>query len=136
MQQPVEKNLGDDDEHGGVGVHAAIASDQADVVSREAPADGSRLHLLQLLLGEGNQRRRIIGPPTGVQGLKEGCLGDQRFAHPGRGANEDALIGREVGQQRFFLHRVGRERKLIEIERSELIAGGRRSGHSRILAAG
>ena len=40
MQQPIEQNLGDDDQDAGVGIDAAIAGDQADVVGREAPAHG------------------------------------------------------------------------------------------------
>ena len=42
MQQPIEQNLGDDHEDAGVGVDAAIAGDEADVVFTKAPADGPR----------------------------------------------------------------------------------------------
>ena len=84
MQQPVEQNLRHDDEDRRVGIHAAVAGDQADVVRRKSPAHGGGLHLLELLLGQGDQRRGVVGPRAGVQGLEQGRLGDQRLARAGR----------------------------------------------------
>ena len=51
----------------------------------------------------------------------------------GRGADEHALLGRELGQQRLFLHRVRRERKLLQV----LVASSSRVGmnHSSCFAA-
>ena len=34
MQQPIEQDFGDDDQDAGVGIDAAIAGDEADVVAR------------------------------------------------------------------------------------------------------
>ena len=42
MQQAIEQDLGDDDQDAGVGIDAAIAGDQADVVGAESPS-GRRL---------------------------------------------------------------------------------------------
>ena len=84
MQEPIEQDLGDDDQDAGVGVDAAVAGDQADVLRREAPADGRGLHLLELLLGQGDQRRGVVGDGAGVQRLEQGGLGDQRLAGAGR----------------------------------------------------
>ena len=44
-----------------------------------------------------------------MQGLEQGGLGDERLAGAGRGADEDALLGGEPGEQGVFLHGVGRE---------------------------
>src|SRR4029079_15593986 len=83
----------------------------------------------------GDERRGVVGASAGVQGFEQGRFGNQRLAGSRRGADEDALIGREVGQQSFFLHRIRREGKLIEVERGELIAAEWiaiwRRGHSR-----
>ncbi len=83
VQQAIEQDLGDDDQHAGVGIDAAIAGDQADVVGAEAPADGAGLHLAEFLLGQGDQRRGVIGDGAGVQGLEQGRLGDERLAGAG-----------------------------------------------------
>ena len=50
-----------------------------------------------------------------MQRFEERGLGDQRLAGAGRRADQHALIGREPGEQRFFLHRIRRKRQLIEI---------------------
>ena len=115
VQQPVEQDLGDDDQDAGVRVDLAVAGDQADVVAREAPALGGRLHLLELLLGQGDERRRVVGGAAGVQGLEQGRLGDQRLAGAGRGADQHPLLGREPGEQGFLLHRIRRVRELVEV---------------------
>src|SRR6266511_583445 len=48
----------------------------ADDVGLEAPANGARLHLLELLLGQGNEWGRVVGDLAGVQRLEQGGLGD------------------------------------------------------------
>ena len=83
MQQAIEQNLGDDDEDAGVGIDAAIAGDEADVVGLEAPTHGRVLHLLELLLGQRDERRGVIGDVAGVQCLEQRGLGDERLAGAG-----------------------------------------------------
>ena len=124
VQQAIEQDLGDDDEDAGVRIDLAVAGDQADVVAGEAPPHGGRLHLLELLLGQGDQRGRVVGDAAGVQCFEEGGLGDQRLAGAGRGADQHALLRREPGQQGFFLHRVGRIRELVEVGGGQFVAGG------------
>ena len=123
VQQAIEQDLGDDDEDAGVGIDAAIAGDEADVVGREAPADGGRLHLAELLLGQRDERRGVVGDGAGVQRLEQGGLGDERLAGAGRGADEDALLGGEPGEQGLFLHRVGRVGQLVEVAVGQFVAG-------------
>ena len=84
VQQAIEQDLGDDDQDAGVGIDAAVAGHQADVVGLKAPLDGRGLHLAELLLGQGDQRRGVVGRRAGVQGLEQGRLGDQRLAGAGR----------------------------------------------------
>ena len=115
MQEAIEEDFGHDHEHGGGRVLAAIARHQADVGGLESPLDGAILHLVELLFGQGDQRRGVIGLLTGVQCFVEGRLGDQRLAHAGRGADQHALVGGEPGQEGVFLDFVGRERELVEI---------------------
>ncbi len=84
---------------------------------------------MELLLGQGDQRRGVVGDRAGVQGLEQGGLGDQRLAGAGRGADEHALLGREPGEQGLFLHRVGRVGQLGQVLLGQLVAGCTRSGH-------
>jgi hypothetical protein len=51
VQQSIEQNLGDNDEDAGIGINAAIAGDESDIVGFEPPAHGGCLHLLEFLLG-------------------------------------------------------------------------------------
>ena len=129
MQQAVEEDLGDDDEDAGVGVDAAVAGDEPDVVGGEAPADGAGLHLLELLLGQGDERGGVVGDGAGVQRLEEPGLCDERLAGAGGGADEDALLGGEPGEQGVFLHRVGRVGELLEVFFEELVAREGVGGH-------
>ena len=122
VQQAVQEDFGHHDQHAGRGVLAAIAGDQAHVVRMEPPAHGRRLHLAELLLRQGDERRGVVGGLTGVQGLEQRRLGDERLAGPGRRADQHPLLGREPRQQGLFLERVGREGKLIEISRRQLVA--------------
>ena len=92
MQQPIEKDFRDDDENAGVGVDAAIAGDQADVFRAEPPADRAGLHLVKLLLGQGDERRGVVGDRAGVQGFEECRLSDQRLARSCGSADHDALL--------------------------------------------
>ena len=75
----LKQDLGHDDQHPGVGVFAAVAGDQPHVVRLEAPADGGRLHLAELLLGQGDQRRGVVGRRAGRAG--------PRTARPRRSAS-------------------------------------------------
>ena len=115
MQQPVQENLGDDDEDARVRVDLAVAGDEADVIGLEAPAHGGGLHLGELLLGQCDQRRRVVGDGVRVQRLEQRRLGDQRLAGAGRCTDQHALFGREPREQCFFLHRVRRVGELLEI---------------------
>ena len=60
----------------------------------------------------------------GVQGLEEGGLGDERLAGAGRGADENALLGGEPGQQGVFLDLRRLEGKLIEVAAGQFVAAG------------
>ena len=42
------------------------------------------LHLVELLLGQGDERRGVVGDGAGVQRLEQGGLGDERLAGAGR----------------------------------------------------
>ena len=42
VQQPIEQDLGDDDQDAGVGIDAAVAGDQADVVGAGSPSGRRR----------------------------------------------------------------------------------------------
>ena len=123
VQQAVEEDLGDDDEDAGVGVDAAVAGDQADVVGAEAPANGGGLHLLEFLFGQGDEGSGVVGDGACVQRLEEGGLGDEGLAGAGGGADEDALLGAEPGEQGVLLHGVGRVGQLVEVARGEVVAG-------------
>ena len=126
VQQAVQQDFGHDDQDAGVGVLAAIAGHQADVVGMETPAGRGRLHLAELLLRQGDQRRGVVGRGAGVQGLEQRGLGDQRLARPRGRADQHALRGRKPGQQGLFLDRVGLIGKLIEVPRGQFVA---REGH-------
>jgi len=127
VQQAVKEDFGHDDEDAGVGVDAAVAGDEADVVRGEAPADGTGLHLLELLLGERDEGRGVVGDGVGVQRLEEGGLGEECLAGAGRGADEGALLGAEPGQEGFFLDRVRGVGQLVEVQRDQFVAAG--DGH-------
>ena len=83
VKEPVEQDLGHDDEDAGVGIDAAVAGDEADVVGVEAPADGGVLHLVEFLFREGDERRGVINDGVGVQCLEQGGLGDEGLAGAG-----------------------------------------------------
>ena len=61
-----------------------------------------------------------------MQRLEQGGLGDERLAGAGRRTDEHALLGREPGEQRFFLHRIGRVGQLGEVLLGQVIATGDR----------
>ena len=84
MKEAVEEDFGDDDEHAGGRVFAAVPGDQADVGRIESPAGGRGLHLAEFLFRQGDQRRGVIGGLARVQGLEQGRLGDERLARAGR----------------------------------------------------
>ncbi len=124
MEQAVEQDLGDDDEHARVRIDAAIAGDQAHVLGPEAPADGVFLHLAEFLFGQRDERRRVIGRGGGVQRLVQRRLSDERLAGASRGADQHAAFGGEPRQERVLLHGVGRVRQLGEIFFGKLVARG------------
>ena len=80
VQQAIEEDFGHDHEHAGRWVLAAVAGHQADVGCLESPLHGAVLHLVELLLREGDQGSRVVRLLIGVQSLEEGRLGDQRLA--------------------------------------------------------
>ena len=83
VQQSVEEDFGDHDQDRGVGVLAAVAGHEANVVGMESPSGGQRLHLAELLLRQGDQRRGVVGRGASVQGLEQRGLGDERLARAG-----------------------------------------------------
>ena len=117
VQQAVEQNLRHDDQDAGAGVDLAVAGHHADVFALEPPPLRHRLHFLELLLGQRDQRRRVIGRGLRVQRFKQCRLGDERFPRPRGRAHQHALLGHEPRQQRLFLHRVRRVRQLVEVQR-------------------
>ena len=123
VQESVEQDLRDDHEHLRLGVDLAVAGDQSDGVSGEAPALRGGLHLVEFLLGQRDQRGRVVGDAARVEGLEEGRLRDQRFARAGRRADHHALVGGEPSQQRLLLHRIGRVGQLLEVPGRQFVAG-------------
>ena len=121
MQQAIEQDLRDDDQHAGFGIDSAITGYQTHIVRAESPAGGRRLHLAKLLVGQCDQRGRIVRDLTRVQRLKQSRFRDQRLAHAGRGADQDPLFGGEPGQQRLFLYRIRLVRQLVEVHRRQLV---------------
>ena len=124
VQQTVQEDFRHHDQHAGVGIFAAIAGHQAHVFGLESPADSRRLHFAELLLRQRDQRRGVVGRFAGVQGLEQGRLGNQRFAGAGGRADQHALVGREPGQQRLFLHLVRLVGKLVEIAADQFVTRG------------
>ncbi len=70
---------------------------------------------MEFLLGQGNERRGVIGLRAGVQRFEQSRLGDERLARSGRRAHHHPLLRPEPRQQRLFLHRVRRIGKLFEV---------------------
>src|SRR5262249_52560502 len=79
VQQAIEQDLGYDDQYARFGIDLPIAGDEADIVGREPPTYGLFLHLVELLLGERDQRRCVIGNGPAVQRLEQRSVGDERF---------------------------------------------------------
>ena len=52
----------------------------ANVFRLKAPSNGCFLNLLEFLIGQCDQRSRVIGFLTGMQGFEDGRFGDQSFA--------------------------------------------------------
>jgi hypothetical protein len=125
VQQAVEEDFGHNHQHPGPGVLAAVARDQAHVFRREAPADGVGLHLAELLLGQGDQRRGVVGRRAGGQGLEHGRFGDERLAHARRRADQHPLLRGKPGQQGLLLEGVRIVRQLGEVAVGDLVARGR-----------
>ncbi len=122
LQQPIEQNLGHDDQHLGARVHTAIARYQADVFGLKAPAHRGGLHFGELLIRECDKRRGVIGHLAGVQGLEQRSLGDQRLAGARRRTDQHALLGSEPGQDGIFLHSIRRKRQLRQISLGKIVA--------------
>ena len=76
VEQPVQEDLGHDDQHRGLGVDLAAAGDHPHVLAAEAPLNRAVLHLLEFLLGQRDQGRRVIGGFPRMERLEEGRLGD------------------------------------------------------------
>lgn len=127
VQEAIEQDLRNHDEDAGARIDFAIAGDQADIVRGETPADGEFLEFIELLLGERNEGRGVIGNRAGVQRLEQGGIRDHRFARARRSAEENALLGREPGEQRFLLHRIGSVGQLFEVTIRQF--GPRWNGH-------
>ena len=122
LHQSVEQYLSDHNEDGSIRIHAAIAGDEADAAGGIAPSDSGFLNFCQFLIGQGDQRGRVIALLTRPQRFVNGCLGDQCFSGSGGSANQHTLFASEPGQQRFLLDRVRRIQKSIEVFGSERIA--------------
>ena len=122
VQQAIQQDFGHDDEDASVRIDAAVAGDEADVVGLEAPAHGRFLHLVELLFGQGDQRRGVINDAAGMQRLEKRALGDERFAGAGGSADEDSLFGGEPGEKSVFLDGIRRVRKLREVAFGQVVA--------------
>ena len=70
IQKAIEQDLRNDDQHACVGIDAPVAGHQSDVFRLEAPALCADLHLAEFLLGESDERRRIVGGLLRVQRLE------------------------------------------------------------------
>ncbi len=130
VQQAIEQDFGDDDEDAGVGIDAAIAGDEADVVGLEAPAHGRLLHLVKLLFGQGDERRGVIDDAAGVQRLEESGLGDERLAGAGRAQTRTPCSAVNQASKSVFLDGIGRVRKLGEVAFGQVVARRHIGGHS------
>ena len=84
VEEAVQEDFGDDDQHPGGRIFAAVAGHQADVGRIESPAGGRGLHLAEFLFRQGDQRRGVIGGLARVQGLEQRRLGDERLARARR----------------------------------------------------
>ncbi len=87
MQQSVEQNLSDHDQNFCIRIDAAVARHKPHVICRKAPPHSGRLQLLEFLIGERDERRRVISRAAQFQCFEHGRFGDQRFSRPRRRAN-------------------------------------------------
>ena len=122
VEQPVQEDLGHDDEHRGLGVDLAAAGDQPHVLAAKTPLDRAVLHLLEFLLGQRDQGRRVVGDLPRMERLEEGRLGDQGLARARRRTDEDSLLGLEPGRQREVLDGVGLVGQLVHIPHVQVVA--------------
>ena len=95
MQQTVEQDLRHDDQDPRVGIDPPIPGDQSDIVRAKPPPDRQLLHLVELLVGQRDQRRRVVGDRAVVQGLEQRRFRDERLARAGRCADQHPLLGGE-----------------------------------------
>src|SRR5436190_1101115 len=73
---------------------------------------------------------------TGVKGLVEGGLGDEGLAGPGGGADEDALLRAEPGEQGLLLDGVGGVGQLVDVLQGQFVSGSGWRGHRRFSRTG
>ena len=115
MQQAIEQHLGHDDENRRIGVDCPMARHEADRLARVAPALDGILQFDQLLIGEGDQRRRVIHARAGAESFIDGRLGDEGFARARRRRQQDAAVTRGPCVHCLFLHRVRRVWQTLEV---------------------
>ena len=106
VEQPVEKDLGHNDQDLRVRVHFVISRHQPNIVLGKAPTDGRLAQLAEFLVRQRDQRCGVVHALAGLKGLVNGGLGDERLSRPGRRADQYALRRGKPRQKRLFLNRV------------------------------
>ncbi len=102
----IQQNLRDDDPDECVGVLLAISGDQSDGTAGKPPGFGLVLEFAKFLIGERNERSRVIKPFLRGERFINGCLSDEGFPHAGRCGYQDTAFRFKPGQQGFFLKRI------------------------------
>ncbi len=105
-EKMVKEDLRDHHANMGIGVLPSISGDQPDLIALEAPSFRLVLEFAELLVGKRYKRRRVVEALPGVQGFKDGRLGDECFAHPRRGGDQHSAFGLVPGEQGVLLERV------------------------------
>ena len=129
VEQTVEQNLGDDDQHLGVRIDFVVACDESHIFRLKSPTDGGFLNLLKLLIGQRDQRRRVVSRLSGMQSLEQSRFRNQSLTHPGRSRNKHSLFRVKPLEDGVFLNRVRLVRNLIQKLQSDFIT----IGHSECL---
>ena len=92
VQQSVQQNLRDDDQNLRARIHFPVSSHQANFIRIETPLDNFLLNLAKLLIGQRDQRRRVVNLLTELECFVECGFGDQRFSGSSRRTDEHTLL--------------------------------------------
>ena len=107
-QEHVAQHLGGHHHHGGVGAHRGVTGEKADVF---LAVGGDELAVL--LVRERLERRGVEGLAARPQGPVDAVGGHERLARPGRGGDQDRVVGVDR-RECVALEVVGRKGKLAD----------------------